>query len=232
MYVYNYGSIGNAIRTKINGFKQQVRGGADNSDSFAEVLKAQLNFKNEEKKVVSATGNNVLSSDKVSSLSGSTLLYAMMNTDEETTAGAVLSALGFKETGGGSDLKKAADNLSASTKQLIEINAAGADPTAALIEFAADYNKVSALLSAESSSSAYLYKTAMGAMLTSNDEELKSAGLIAENGLLTYTGGKEKLSDVFLGNTASTAAMISAYAGASDSSQTGVSEYYTALMNM
>ncbi len=232
MYVYNYGSIGQAIRTKINGYKQQIRGGAENSDSFAEVLRTQLNFKNEEKRVVSATGNNTLSADKSTALSGSTLLYAMQNSDEETTAGAVLSALGFKETGGGSELKKAADDLSASTKQLIEINSAGADQTAALTEFAADYNRVSALLSAESSSSAYLYKTAMGAMLTSNDEELKSAGLTAENGLLTYTGGKGKLSELFLSNTASTAAMISAYAGASDSSQTGVSEYYTALMNM
>lgn len=233
MYVYEYGSIGKAIRTKIDGFKQNVKGKESSSATFSEVLKAQLNFKNEETRVVSATGNNSLSADKTSAVSGSTLLYALQNSDEETTAGAVLSALGFTEVAKGSDLKNAADALSASTQRLADINAAGTDPTAAYTEFVSDFNKMSTLLSTESSSSAYLYKNALAAILGSNSEELSAAGLTAENGILTYTGGKEQVPQLFLSNIASTAAMVSSYAGAIKSeSETGVSEYYSALMNM
>ncbi len=233
MYVYNYGSIGKAIRTKIEGFKQQVRGGESNSVSFSEVLKSQLNRESSGTKVVSATGNSTLSSDAVPTVSGSTLLYAIQNNEDETTAGAVLSALGFTTVSSDNGLKDAADDLSVATEQLIKANNVGTDKTAALIEFVADFNKLSTMLGATGSSSSYLYKTALSAMLNSNADELKAAGLTAENGLLTYTGGEGQLPDLFLSNVSSTAATISAYAGAVESeNENGVAEYYSALINM
>lgn len=232
MYAYKYGAIGEAIRTKIDGFKQQVKGGERTDTSFADVLKSQLGRKTETK-VVSATGNNTPDSETMPALSGSTLLYAIRNSNDDTTASAVLSSLGFNNVSStGNDLKAAADNLSATAEQLIKANGAGGYDTALTAEFAADFNKLMTQLSIESGSSAYLYKNALSAMLNSSAEELKKAGLTAENGLITYTGGNGQLPDLFLSNAASAAAMVSSYADTIISgSETGISEYYTALMN-
>lgn len=232
MYVYNYGSIGKAIRTKIDNFKQQVRGNTDSNVIFSDVLKAQLNFNDTEKKVVSATGNATLSAEKTSSLDGRTILYAIQNSDEDTTASAVLSAFGLSGSAGTNDLRDAADNLKVSAEQLIKANTAGGDLTLATADFVENFNKLSTRLSVENSSSAYLYKNAFGALLNSSTADLKEAGITAENGLLTYTGGKGQIPQIFLSNIVSTSAMVSSYAQALSSAEdTGVSEYYNTLIS-
>lgn len=237
MYSYKYGAIGEAVRAKIDNYKQHVRGGSYNSDSFSDVLKTYLNKTDSETKVVSATGNNTVSdSNAVSSLSGSTILYALQNSEADTTASAVLSALGFSTAGSGSagDLRNAADSLSTSAETLLKANASGSDTTVAVTEFVSDYNKLMTMLTAESSSSAYLYKNAFSAMLTASEEQLTSAGITFENGLLSYSGTGASIPDTFLSNVASSASLVSSYASSvvtEDETYNGVSEYYSSLIN-
>ncbi len=232
MYTYKYGAIGEAVRAKIDIYKQNVRGADKTESTFADVLKTYLNYTDTEKKVVSATG----SSGTSSAISGSTLLYALQNSDTDTTASTVLSALGFSSSGGsGTDLKTAADSLSASAKQLVELNGAGAENITALNGFVSDFNKVITLLNAESTSSAYLYKNAFGAMFTAMSDELSAAGITYENGYMSYSGSGAGLPDSFLSNVASSAALVSSYAGTivsdSDTDYSGISEYYSALLS-
>lgn len=237
MYSYKYGAIGEAVRTKIENYKQRVRGGSDNSDSFGDVLKTYLNKTDSETKVVSAMGNNTVSgSNSVSSLNGSTILYALQNSDADTTASAVLSAIGFSTTASGSagDLRNAADNLSGSAEILLKANTSGGDTTVAVTEFVSDYNKLMAMLNAEGSSSAYLYKNAFSAMLAASEKQLSAAGITYENGLISYSGTGETIPDTFLSNVASSAALISSYAGSvatEDETYNGVSDYYSSLIN-
>ncbi len=238
MYTYNYGAIGKTIRAKIDNYKQQVRGGAVNSDSFGDVLKTYLNKTDNATKVVSATGNTspYAENKAITSIDGSTLLYAMQNTDTDSMAGTVLSALGFSSGGSGSasSLKAAADELSMSAEQLVKANASGGDATIITTEFVSDYNKLVTMLTSESTSSAYLYKSALGAALTASADELAAAGITFENGLIAYTGNGTAVPDTFLNTVASSAAMVSSYAGSiisENEENSGISEYYTALMN-
>lgn len=239
MYVYEYGAIGEAIRTKIDNYKACVRGGESSSDSFGTVLKSYLNRTDNEVKVVSATGSSTLSSEEtssVSTLSGSSLLYAIQNSDEDMTASAVLSALGFSglSDSGSSSLKNAADCLASSAEQLLTINSSGTQNITAMSEFVSDYNKLVTLLSSESSSSAYMYRNAFSAILQGSSEALSEAGVVFENGYMSYEGGEASLPEAFLGNIASTASLVSSYAATvtdSEESYNGVSEYYSALMS-
>ena len=239
MYIYEYGAIGETIRTKIDNFKSRVRGGESSSDSFGQVLKSYLDSTDNETKVVSATGSNTLSSEKgtaVNSISGSNLLYAIQNSGEDTTAGAVLTALGFSglSDSGSSSLKNAADSLSASAEQLMTINGSGAQNITAMTDFVSDYNKLMTMLGAESSSSAYMYKNAFSAMLHGSAEALGASGISFENGYMSYEGGGNPLPSSLLGNIASTASLVSSYAGTvsdSEDGYNGVSEYYSALMS-
>lgn len=241
MYTYNYGAIGEAVRAKIENYKQQVRGGSVTSDSFADVLKTYLTKTDSDTKVVSATGNNTLTASETSvssTIDGSTLLYALQNSDIDTTASTVLSALGFTASGDGSaaELKTAADSLSASAEQLLKANSSGADMTMVTSEFVADFNRLMTLLNIESTSSAYLYKNAFSAMLNAASEELASAGIIYESGFITYNGNGSPIPDIFLSNIASTASTVSNYAGSiaaqeDDESYSGVSEYYSSLIS-
>ena len=231
MYSYKYGAIGEAVRAKIDNYKQRVRGGSSNSDSFGDVLKTYLNKTDSQKKAVSATGGNASKS-----LNGSTILYALQNSDTDTTANAVLSALGFYSDGNGGvgDLRNEADSLSDSAETLIKANASGGDTAIAVTEFVSDYNKLMTMLNVEGSSSAYLYKNAFSAMLSASEEQLTLAGITSENGLISYSGAGTAIPDAFLSNVASSAALISSYASsvaAEEDINNGVSDYYSALMN-
>lgn len=234
MYEYSYGAIGEAVRAKIENYKASVRGGEKSSVSFGDVLKTYLTRTDTDKKIVSIASGGSSSP----SIDGSTLLYALQNTDSDTTASAVLSALGFSvSSSSGSQLKLAADNLVSSVEQLVEINLADMVNAAAVNDFVTDFNKVMTLLSCESSSSAYLYKNALSAILSTASDELSASGITYEKGLLTYSGVTDTvLPESFLANIASSASMISSYAGTieSDSSDTysGTSEYYSTLMNI
>ncbi len=234
MYIYNYGAIGETIRAKIDGYKQEVQGGERNNASFGDVLKTYLTDTHKEKKVVSAVGNNSFSNDaSVQNVTGSTLLYAMGNSETDDIAGKVLSSLGFSAySEGSSALKATADELTVSAEQLVKANAAGGDTTRAASEFVSDFNKLMTILAAEGTSSAYLYKTTLSAAVTAGGEALTEAGLNFDNGQLSYTGSGTGIPDSFINTVASSANMISAYASAADNDdEGGISDYYATLMN-
>lgn len=237
MRIYEYGKIGEAVRAKIENTKQSIQGGISSAESFSEILKGYMTVESNEKKPVSATGSYENSS-ALSSISGSTLLYALQNSDEDTTASAVLNMLGFTDysSSGTTQLKTAADNLSDSAAMLISLNETDTENVTAISDFVTDYNNLITRLSAESSSSSYLYRTAFSAALNAANTELAAAGINQDNGYISYNGESgARLPDSFLTSVVSAASTVSAYASSvtadSEEADNGVSDYYTALMN-
>ncbi len=236
MQIYEYGKIREAVRAKIESTKQAVRGDISSPESFSDILKGYMTVEKSEKKVVSATGNYG-SSDSVSSLSGSTLLYALQNSDEDTTASAVLNMLGFSDYSDNStaQLKSAADSLADSAAMLISLNEAKVENPEAVSDFVTDYNNLVTRLSVESNSSAYLYRTALSAALTGAESSLSEAGITADNGYISYSGTGRRIPDDFLTSVVSAASTVSFYASSVTSEESdednGISSYYTALMN-
>ncbi len=236
MQIYEYGKIGEAVRSKIENTKQSVRGGVSSSESFSDILKGYMTVEKQEKKVVSATGN--YGTGTPVSMNGSTLLYALQNADEDTTASTVLNMLGFSgfSDSGTTQLKTAAENLSDSAGVLITLNESGTHNISAVNDFVADYNNLVTRLSAESSSSAYLYRTAFSAALTAADEQLRESGITQDNGYISYdaaSGGT--IPDDFLSSVVSAASAVSVYANSvttdGEEADNGVSDYYTTLIS-
>ena len=237
MHIYEYGKIGEAVRAKIESTKQSIQGGASSSESFSDILRGYMTVESSEKKVVSATGNYGNSSSIPSSISGSTLLYALQNSEEDSTASAVLNMLGFSDYSNNSTtrLKTAAESLSDSAAMLISLNETGTHNVSAISEFVTDYNNLVTGLSAESNSSAYLYRTAFSAALTATEEKLAAAGITQDNGYISYNGETgSALPDDFLTSVVSAASAVSAYAGSvtneNEETDNGLTDYYTTLM--
>jgi len=234
MQIYEYGKIGEAVRAKIENTKQSIQGGISSTESFSDILKGYMTVESSEKKVVSATGN--YGNQHTPSVNGTTLLYALQNSDEDTTASAVLSMLGFEDysDSGTTALRTAADSLVDSASILVELNGSGTANAAAVTEFVSDFNKLSARLNAESSSSSYLYKTAFSAALTAAKDKLSEAGITYENDVITYNGKGGSIPEDFLTSVISAASTVSAYAssvtGENEENDNGVSDYYTVLM--
>lgn len=241
MYIYSYGAIGSAVRSKIENYKAMVRGGEKKSESFADVLKGELEQTSISKKVVSATGQNTFSesaSKSVHNVNGSTILYALQNSETDTTASTVLSNLGYSDvaSGGSGELKIAADSLSKTAADLVKLNGSGSDASVMTAEFVSDFNKLITLLNSESTSSAYLYKNALSTSLSTSKEELSAAGISYENGFMTFSGQTElaPIPDTVLNNVAISANAVSSYADTIISSDgeefNGVSDYYNAII--
>lgn len=241
MYLYSYGAIGSAVRTKIENYKASVRGGEKKAESFAEVLKGQLEQTTTSKKVVSATGQNTFSEStapNVSNINGSTILYALQNSETDTTASTVLSALGYSglADGGSTELKSAAESLAKTAADLVKLNSAGTDASVMTAEFVSDFNKLITLLNSESSSSAYLYKNAFSTAISASMEELEAAGISYENGFMSFSGQTElaPIPDTVLNNISISANAVSTYAdtviSADGDDYNGVSDYYNAII--
>ena len=237
MRIYEYGKIGEAVRAKIENTKQSVQGGTSSSESFSDILHGYMTVETSQKKVVSATGNYGSSPSGASSISGSTLLYALQNSEEDTTASAVLNMLGFSDysSGGTAQLKTAADDLSDSAAMLISLNETGTENITAISDFVADYNNLVTRLSAESNSSSYLYKTAFSASLAAAADKLEEAGISQDNGYISYNGTTgARLPDDFLTSVVSAASTVSAYASSvitdGEENDNGLTDYYTSLI--
>lgn len=142
MYIYRYGTVSDAVHAKIENAKQSVMGGE--SKSFGEIIRAQM------KKTESKTA--VSSSEKIST-SGSTILYALQNSDSDTTAQAVLETLGFTD----SDEEGSSDTVSNAVSSYLSALSGDSSTTSAS-------NLYSALLSGEDST-ASLYSTLLSSLL-------------------------------------------------------------------
>ncbi len=237
MQIYEYGKIGEAVRAKIESTKQSIQGGVSSSESFSDILRGYMTVEKQEKKVVSATGNYGNSSP-AHSINGTTLLYALQNSDEDTTASTVLNMLGFSDYSNTSatQLKSAADSLSDSASMLITLNDTDTHNVSAISDFVSKYNSLVTRLSAESNSSAYLYRTAFSSALSAAADKLSEAGITQNNGYISYNGQDSgKIPDDFLTSVVSAASTVSVYAGSvtadnGEELDNGVSDYYTTLI--
>lgn len=182
MYIYESGLIGRAVREKIENTKASVRGqvgSQESSDSFGDILKSMMSVTDEVKKPVGYTGTTL---EKNPTISGDSLLYAVRNANEDTTASAVLSALGFSSAGSSSSLKTAADNLKANAEKLLVVeNADEATVKTALSAYTGSLNEVTSLLSTASGTSAYMYSTGLKAAVDMMEEALSKAGITVGN---------------------------------------------------
>ncbi|MCM1335586.1 MAG: hypothetical protein NC084_10600 [Bacteroides sp.] len=215
MIYYRSGAIGRAIRERISDVKQSVRSGKKaETRSFGDVLKSYLGNSDTEIKTVSSVAS---SSSGTKSVDGSTLLYAMLNSDSDTTASAVLDSLGYSSTyssavsgtlrAAAADLRSSADALRLAVKDGSTEGAADA-----FARFTADYNLLVARLGLSSGTSGYLYRNALG--VYANESGLAGTGLsLTANGSLAATGeavDEEKLS-AFLTGVTTVAQNISTY---------------------
>ena len=238
MRIYEYGKIGEAVRAKIESTKQSIQGGVSSAESFSDILNSYMTVQKEEKKPVSAVGNYG-NSFAAPSINGNTLLYALQNSDEDTTASAVLNMLGFDgySSSGTTQLKAAADSLADSAAMLISLNETETENVTAVSDFVTDYNNLATYLSAESNSSAYLYRTAFSAALTAATDSLAAAGIASDNGYLSYSAENKggAIPDDFLASVVTAANTVSLYAGSvmgnEEENENGIGDYYTALMN-
>ncbi len=228
MYIYRSGAIADAIHTKIENTKQSIRGGVSEKASFSELLWAQM-YKTQEEKPVSAS----YSSGKTSA-NGSALIYALQNSETDSTASAVLEALGFssgtiEKTG----LKTAAQSLLQSADLLGTVGVSEEASAAALDDFISDYNSLYSLLSAAGSSSSYFYSNALKAY-TANGDVLFTAGIsVDESGKLSASGEKVDTSALaeFIGGVRTVAQSVSDYSASLSDSADNQSSLYSAMLN-
>lgn len=142
MYIYRYGAIGDAVHAKIENAKQSVKGGE--SKPFSEFLRAQM-YKTENESATSTSAT--------AATSGSTILYALQNSDSDTTAQAVLETLGFAS----SDEETSSDSVSNAVSSYLSALSGDSSATSAS-------NIYSSLLSSEDSATS-LYSTLLSGLL-------------------------------------------------------------------
>lgn len=242
--------IGEAIRTKIENTRNSIKYGEENTQSFSEILASMMQTDTGTKVV--GTANRVTeSTSPVARADGSTLLYAIQNAADDTTAAKVVASLGL--TPSDNSLKAAADSLSSSLKLLASLN--GTQDSSAVKQITDLVDKYNALLTdlrAGTTSSAFMYANILKTAAQTGADALAKAGVtVSEDGRLTFDS--EKFESVglegFLNSVSSAASAISSYASSIKPAGTGVldfltessdensdfvstSDYYNSLMNM
>ena len=250
MYIYRPGMIGEAIRTKIENTRNSIRYGEENSQSFSEILASMMTVDTGTKVV--GTANLVREGKSPAAYAdGSTLLYAIQNAADDTTAAKVVASLGLTQSD--NSLKAAADSLTSSIKLLSSLN--GTQDSSAVKQITDLVDKYNALLTdlrSGTTSSAFMYANILKTAAQTGADALAKAGIsVSEDGRLTFDS--EKFESVglegFLNSVSSAASAVSSYASSIKPSGTGVldfltessdedsgfistSDYYNSLMNM
>ncbi len=218
MYIYKSGLIGEAVRAKIDGIKSSVHGtGQSSSESFGDVLKSMMTVEKEEVKPVGGYTSTPSTESDAPQIIGDVLLYALQNYEGDTTASAVLSALGYGGYTGGTDsLKTSADALLSSAKKLTGLSSADkGTQISAVSDFVTKYNDVMTKLGSISSTSSYMYLTGLRSIVSANSEGLLLSGVTAgSDGKLSFDENNfiKTFSDEFLGNLVSASGTLSTYA--------------------
>lgn len=243
MYIYESGLIGQAVRAKIENTKNSVMGKGSSEESFGDILKSmmQTTGKREAQSVSAPSEKKVISGDS--------FLYAMRNADIDTTASAVLSAMGISGTGGSSSLKSAAEGLKADSRKLMLLeNSDEAAIKTALSAYTDRINEVASLLTTASGTSAYMYSRGLKTAVSLAEAALSEAGISIENdGRLSFEPEKFSSLDgnVLASAVYDIASTVSTYSEAimgdnkdsllsflgNDEDNSAVSDYYNALMN-
>lgn len=228
MYIYRSGAIADAIHAKIEDVKQSVRGGASEKVSFGEMLRAQM-YKTQEDKPVSSS----YSTGKTSA-SGSALIYALQNSETDSTASAVLETLGFNDGSiGGTALKTAAQSLLQSADTLRTVSSSEEASAVALGNFISDYNSLNSLLSTAGSSSSYLYSNALKAYAADKDSLFAAGISVDESGKLAASGEKVDTAALtkFINGVRNVAQSVSDYSSSLSDSADTQSGLYSALIS-
>lgn len=249
MYIYQTGMIGEAVRTKIENAKNSIIHGTDNSQSFTEILTAMMQTDKTPKVVGTAAASE--STSPVARADGSTLLYAIQNASTDTTASAVINALGLNVSD--NSLKAEADSLTASMKLLASLNGSTDSSTLTqLTDFTEKYNALLTDLRSSTTSSGFMYANILKTAAQTGADALAKAGIsVSDSGSLTLD--KDKFESVglegFLQSVSSAVSAVSSYASSIKPSGTGIldfltestdedsdfistSDYYNSLMNM
>lgn len=243
MYIYESGLIGQAVRAKIENTKNSVMGKGSSEESFGDILKSMM------KTTGKAETQSASAPSEKKVISGDSFLYAMRNAGSDTTASAVLSAMGISGAGGSSSLKTAAEGLKADSRKLMLLeNSDEAAIKTALSSYTDKINEVASLLTTASGTSAYMYSRGLKTAVDLAETALSEAGVSIENdGKLSFDpekfsslDGKALASAVYdIASTVSTYSeaimgdnkdSLLSFLG-SDEDNSTVSDYYNALMN-
>lgn len=223
MYIYQTGLIGEAVRAKIENTKSAVMGGTHSTESFGDILRSFMVNTNDKPKAVGISGTSQDSTSPIAHADGKTLLYALSNADSDTTAAAVVGALGLPISD--NSLKASADAL---TRAINLLNAAEGADKETLIPVLTDltdrYNSLITGLKAQSTASGIMYSRLFDTAAKSASELLAKAGITADDsGKLTFDPNKYEELDIsgFISTVSSAADAVSTYASSVTGQQNG-----------
>ena len=248
MHIYQTGIIGEAVHTKIDSARRSVMSGTrTETQSFGDLIKSMMIDTNAKTKTVGVSNVTSDSTSPVSKADGRTLLYALANAEDDTTASAVVGALGLPISD--NNIKAAADGLSSAVKLLSESDGASGDTMVKLLsDFVDKYNTLITDLGTQSTASGIMYSRLFRTAANSASDALATAGItVGDNGKLTFDANKigEVGISGFLGSVATASDAVSTYASSitgsqnsslldflgNDDDSTSTSNYYSSLIN-
>ena len=250
MYIYQTGMIGEAVRTKMAETRNSIQNGTQSSRSFGEILTEMMNADTKQK-VVGVTNNDPDNASPIARADGSTLLYAIQNASEDSTASAVVNTLGLNISD--NTLKAAADSLRSSLDLLLSINGTqDSSAVTTLADFTEKFNSLLTDLRSGTTSAGFMYANILKTAAAGGADALAKAGVtVSDDGRLTFDGDKFESVGLegFLTTVSSAASAVSNYASSIAPSGTGVldfltedsdegsdfistSDYYNSLINM
>ena len=245
MYIYQSGMIGEAIHAKIENMKSSVKSGdkTANTQSFSDLLKSYMVQTTTETKPVGVS--NVDTGEKTVP-NGRTLLYALANADSDTTASAVVGALGLPISD--NSIKTSADAVSAAAQLLTSADGADTDKLLPLVsDFVDKYNALLGGLNTQTTASGIMYSRLFRTAANTASDALAKAGItVNADGTLTLDASKLESADFegFLSSVRTAADAAATYASSITGSRTSslldflgndddtsTASYYTGLIN-
>lgn len=248
MYIYTSGLVGEAVRTKLDNAKQSVMSGKKaDTQTFGDLLRSMMTNTDAAVKTVGVSNNISGSSSPVSKADGRTLLYALTNTDSDSTASAVVGALGLPISDTG--IKTDADSLTSAIKMLTSAGDAGKEQILPMLsDLVEKYNSLLTDLRAQSTASGVMYSRLFSTAAGAAADALAAAGIsVGDDGTLTLDADKFESVGMegFLNSVATAAEAVSTYASSitgsrssslldflgTDSDSYSNSDYYSSLIN-
>ena len=250
MQIYQSGIVSEAVRTKLENAKSSVMGGTKTSDtqSFGDLIRSMMINTGEKQKVVGVSNTTAESTSPIASADGRTLLYALTNADTDTTASAVVGALGLPISD--SNIKTDADSLTSSVKLLASAQSPEKEQALSLLnDFIDKYNTLITDLGSQTTASGIMYTRLFHTAADAAADALASAGItVGENGTLSIDAEKFESVGIegFLNSVTTAANAVSTYAssitgsqnsslldflGNDDDSTYSTSNYYSSLIN-
>ena len=229
MYIYHAGAIGEAIRKKIDNTKSSIMNGTESSESFRSILFSVMENTSPETKVVGVANNRASTAEPIGRADGSTLIYAIANAANDSTASAVVNALGLNV--GDNSIKTAADSLKSSLTLLQKLNGMSDESVfPQLSDFTEKFNTLLSGLRTNSTSSGFMYANLLKTAASTASDALAKAGItVSDDGKLSLD--TEKFSELgvegFLSTVSAAVNSISSYASSMTTSGTGVLDFLT-----